>query len=129
MKILPHTDLAIRPNQLSWHCDLGLLTKAFRALGHEAYLVVHLATEPRTSPAIPNELDYTREQPFEAPPEQSEARREVGPHSEIRAQARPANAGQNPPVAGALHSSDCYSESSEVGPPSYLPNIPIEPSA
>lgn len=66
MKILLYTDLSIRPDQLFWHRDLGLLTKAFRDLGHEAYLVVHLATEPRTSPAIPNELDYTREQPFEA---------------------------------------------------------------
>ena len=66
MKILLYTDLTIRPDQLFWHRDLGLLTKAFRDLGHEAYLVVYLATEPRTSPAIPNELDYTREQPFEA---------------------------------------------------------------
>ena len=144
MKILLYTDLTIRPDQRFWHRDLGLLTKAFRDLGHEAYLVVHLATEPRATPAIPNELDYTREQPFgaqqglprpsalgrqsfEAPPERSKVWSEVGPHSEIRAQARPANAGQYPPVAGALHSSDCYSESSEVGPPSYSPNSPILP--
>ncbi len=46
MKILLYTDLTIRPDQLFWHRDLGLLTKAFRDLGHEAYLVVHLATEP-----------------------------------------------------------------------------------
>jgi glycosyltransferase involved in cell wall biosynthesis len=41
VKILLYTDIAIRPDQLFWHRDLGLLTKAFRALGHEAYLVVH----------------------------------------------------------------------------------------
>jgi len=62
---------------------------------------VHLATEPRATPAAPNEIDHPREQPcvaqqslprlsalgrqpFEAPPEQSEARSEEGPHSEIR---------------------------------------------
>ena len=43
MKILLYTDLTIRPDQLFWHRDLGLLTKAFRDLGHEAYLVVHPA--------------------------------------------------------------------------------------
>ncbi len=84
LKILLYTDLTIRPDQLFWHRDLGLLTKAFRALGHDAYLVVHLATEPTTTPAVPNELAHSREQPFEAPPEQSEARSEEGPHSEIR---------------------------------------------
>ncbi|MFA9196421.1 MAG: glycosyltransferase [Aliarcobacter sp.] len=132
MKILLYTDLAIRPDQLFWHRDLGLLAKAFRDLGHEAYLVVHLATEPRTSPAIPNELDYTREQAFEA--QQGLPRPSVaGPHptsatsSNIRAQARPATAGKNPPVAGALQSSDCYSESSEVGPSSYSPKILEDP--
>jgi glycosyltransferase involved in cell wall biosynthesis len=41
LKILLHTDLTIRPDQLFWHRDLGLLTKAFRDLGHNAYLVVH----------------------------------------------------------------------------------------
>ena len=66
MKILLYTDLTIRPDQLFWHRDLGLLTKAFRDLGHEAYLVVHLATEPSPPPAIPNELDHTSEQPFGA---------------------------------------------------------------
>ena len=126
MKILLYTELTIRPDQLFWHRDLGLLTKAFRDLGHEAYLVVHLATEPRTSPAIPNELAHTREQPCVA--QQGLPRPSVaGPYSEIRAQARPANAGQNPPVAGALHSSDRYSESSEVGQPSYSPNNPVDP--
>jgi hypothetical protein len=49
------------------------------------------------------------------------------PSSNIRAQARPATAGKNPPVAGALHSSDRYSESSEVGHPSYSPNLPVDP--
>ena len=43
MKILLYTDLAVRPDQLFWHRDLGLLTKAFRALGHDALLVVHPA--------------------------------------------------------------------------------------
>jgi len=88
LKILLYTDLAIRPDQLFWHRDLGLLTKAFRDLGHEAYLVVHLATEPTPPPAISNELDHPREQPFdlssealakeEAPPEQSEALTALG---------------------------------------------------
>lgn len=43
MKILLYTDLAIRPDQLFWHRDLGLLTKAFCDLGHNACLVVHPA--------------------------------------------------------------------------------------
>jgi len=63
LKILLYTDLTIRPDQLFWHRDLGLLTQAFRDLGHEAYLVVHLATEPAPPPAISNELAHTREQP------------------------------------------------------------------
>ena len=84
MKILLYTDLTIRPDQLFWHRDLGLLTQAFRDLGHDAYLVVHLATEPSATPAVPNELDHPREQPFEAPPERSKVWSEVGPHSEIR---------------------------------------------
>jgi glycosyltransferase involved in cell wall biosynthesis len=46
LKILLYTDLAIRPDQLFWHRDLGLLTKAFRDLGHDAYLVVHPAGDP-----------------------------------------------------------------------------------
>jgi glycosyltransferase involved in cell wall biosynthesis len=50
MKILLYTDLDISPDQLFWHRDLGLLTKAFRSLGHDAYLVVHLATEPSPAP-------------------------------------------------------------------------------
>jgi len=43
LKILLYTDLTIRPDQLFWHRDLGLLTKAFRDLGHNALLVVHPA--------------------------------------------------------------------------------------
>ena len=50
MKILLYTDITIRPDQLFWHRDLGLLTKAFRSPGHDAYLVVHLATEPSPAP-------------------------------------------------------------------------------
>ena len=121
VKILLYTDLTIRPNQLFWHRDLGLLTKAFRDLGHNAYLVVHLATEPGATLGAPNELDHPREQPCEVP----QLRDEVGP---ILPHMRdPANAGQNPPAAGALHSSICYSGSSEEGPPSYSPNPPIPP--
>jgi len=63
LKILIYTDLTIRPDQLFWHRDLGLLTKAFRGLGHDAYLAVHPATEPCATPAVPNELDQSREQP------------------------------------------------------------------
>ena len=111
MKILLYTDLTISPDQLFWHRDLGLLTKAFRELGHEANLVVHLATEPSATSAVPNEIDHPSEQPFdmssealakeEAPPERSEDRSALGrqpceaqqglprlsiagPHSEIR---------------------------------------------
>jgi len=46
LKILLYTDLTIRLDQLFWHRDLGLLTKAFRDLGHDAYLVVHPAVDP-----------------------------------------------------------------------------------
>ena len=84
MKILLYTDLTIRSDQLFWHRDLGLLTKAFRTLGHDALLVVHPATEPGAAPAVPNKLDHPSEQPFEAPPERSKVWSEVGPHSEIR---------------------------------------------
>ena len=52
MKILLYTDLTIRPDQLFWHRDLGLLTKAFRDLGHNALLVVHPAGD--TSSTIKN---------------------------------------------------------------------------
>ena len=50
MKIFLYTDLKIQPKALFWHRDLGLLTKAFRALGHEAWLVVHPASESAPSP-------------------------------------------------------------------------------
>ena len=124
MKILLYTDLTIRPDQLFWHRDLGLLTKAFRDLGHEAYLVVHLATEPSATLGAPNELVHPREQPCEA--QQGLPRLRVAgpilPHMRD-----PANAGQNPPAAGALHSSICYSDSSEEGQRSYSPNHPIPP--
>jgi len=82
LKILLYTDLTIRPDQLFWHRDLGLLTKAFRDLGHNAYLVVHPATEPIATPAVPNELDHPREQHCEAHqglPKLSVA----GPHSPL----------------------------------------------
>ena len=75
LKILLYTDLAIRPDQLFWHRDLGLLTQAFRSLGHDAYLVVHPATEPSANPAVPNEIDHPREQPCVVP----QLRDEVGP--------------------------------------------------
>lgn len=81
MKILLYTDLTIRPDQLFWHRDLGLLTKAFTELGHEAYLVVHPATEPGATLGAPNKLDHPREQPFEAPPERSKVWSEEGPPS------------------------------------------------
>jgi glycosyltransferase involved in cell wall biosynthesis len=41
MKIVLYTDLSIRPDQLFWRRDLGLLTKAFCDLGHNALLAVH----------------------------------------------------------------------------------------
>ena len=46
MKILLYTDLTIRADQLFWHRDLGLLTKVFRDLGHDACLIVHPAGDP-----------------------------------------------------------------------------------
>ena len=45
MKIFLYTDLRIEPKDLFWHRDLGLLTKVFRELGHDAWLVVHPASE------------------------------------------------------------------------------------
>ena len=92
LKILLYTDLTIRPDQLFWHRDLGLLSKAFRDLGHDAYLVVHPATEPPPAKTIPNELDHPREQPCEA--QQGLPRLSVaGTHSEIRNSKSP-----TPPV-------------------------------
>ena len=46
MRILLYTDLKVSASNLFWHRDLGLLTKAFRSLGHSAYLVVHPAFKP-----------------------------------------------------------------------------------
>jgi len=45
LRILSYTDLWILSEELFWHRDLGLLTKAFRNLGHDAWLVVHPASE------------------------------------------------------------------------------------
>jgi hypothetical protein len=53
LKILLYTDLTIRPDQLLWHRDLGLLTKAFREHGHDACLVVQLATKTSATRALP----------------------------------------------------------------------------
>lgn len=50
MRILLYTDLRIQPKELFWHRDLGLLTKAFRDLGHDAWLVVHLKSESARHP-------------------------------------------------------------------------------
>jgi glycosyltransferase involved in cell wall biosynthesis len=61
LKILLYTDLTIRPDQLFWHRDLGLLTKAFRDLGHEAYLVVHPAGD--TSSNIKNPKSNIQDDP------------------------------------------------------------------
>ncbi len=83
MKILLYTDLAIRPDQLFWHRDLGLLTKAFRDLGHESYLVVHPATRPHPTKTIPNETEHSREQPFEAPEPRVNVSRERGARDEV----------------------------------------------
>ncbi len=53
MKILLYTDLTIREDELFWHRDLGLLTKAFHDLGHDAWLIVHPATKStRHDPVI-----------------------------------------------------------------------------
>jgi len=41
VRILLHTDLKVSVSGLFWHRDLGLLTKALRDLGHDAWLVIH----------------------------------------------------------------------------------------
>jgi glycosyltransferase involved in cell wall biosynthesis len=61
LKILLYTDLSIRPDQLFWHRDLGLLTKAFRDLGHNALLVVHPAGD--TSSNIKNPKSNIQDDP------------------------------------------------------------------
>jgi glycosyltransferase involved in cell wall biosynthesis len=73
LKILLYTDLTIRPDQLFWHRDLGLLTKAFRDLGHNALLAVHPAGDtssniknPRAS-ASRNRGEKSASAPFVAP--------------------------------------------------------------
>jgi glycosyltransferase involved in cell wall biosynthesis len=58
LKILLYTDLSIRPDQLFWHRDLGLLTKAFRDLGHNALLAVHPAGDS------PSKIKYPDISPF-----------------------------------------------------------------
>jgi len=128
MRILLYTDLTIRSDQLFWHRDLGLLTKAFWDLGHDAYLVVHLATEPSATPAVPNELDHPREQPCEA--QQGLPRLSIAgpilPHMRD-----PANAGQNPPAAGALptfapsHIPTSATSSKIKNPKLNIPNDPV----
>ena len=151
MKILLYTDLTIRPDQLFWHRDLGLLTKAFRDLGHEAYLVVHPATEPCATPAVPNELDQSREQPCESLRESGKSPHRGASAQDGRGQVRggqvtqlrdevgpilphmrdPANAGQNPPAAGALptfapsHIPTSATSSSIKHPKSNIPNDPV----
>jgi hypothetical protein len=52
LKILLKTDLVISLAELFWHRDLGLLTKAFRQLGHDAWLVVHPAGESTRHPPL-----------------------------------------------------------------------------
>jgi glycosyltransferase involved in cell wall biosynthesis len=61
LKILLYTDITIRPDQLFWHRDLGLLTKAFRDLGHNALLVVHPAGD--TSSNIKNPKSNIQDDP------------------------------------------------------------------
>ncbi|NBS54472.1 glycosyltransferase [bacterium] len=55
VRILLYTDLKVSASTLFWHRDLGLLTKAFRDLGHDAWLVVHPAfkTPPKTKSPTP----------------------------------------------------------------------------
>ncbi len=43
MKILCYTPLGVEPGKVFWHRDLGLLTRGFRDLGHDAWLVVRPA--------------------------------------------------------------------------------------
>jgi glycosyltransferase involved in cell wall biosynthesis len=61
LKVLLYTDLTIRADQLFWHRDLGLLTKAFRDLGHNAFLVVHPAGD--TSSNIKNPKSNIQDDP------------------------------------------------------------------
>ena len=94
MKIYLYTDLKISPGQLFWHRDLGLLTKAFRSLGHDAWLVVHPATEPNATRAVPNKLDLPREQPCVVP----QVRDVAGPDSPLPTRHPPPVTLQDPVV-------------------------------
>ncbi|NDC79711.1 MAG: glycosyltransferase family 1 protein [Verrucomicrobia bacterium] len=55
MKILLYTDLTVGPAELFWHRDLGLLTQAFRELGHEASLAIH-PSDTGTDSSMPGSL-------------------------------------------------------------------------
>ncbi len=94
MKIFLYTDLSIGSEQLFWHRDLGLLTKAFRSLGHDAWLVVHPATEPNATPAVLNKLDLPREQPCVVP----QVRDAAGPDSPLPTRHPPPVTLQDPVV-------------------------------
>ena len=100
MKILLYTDLTIHPDQLFWHRDLGLLTKAFRDLGHDAYLVVHPATEPSATPTAPYELDHPREQPCESLRESGKSPHRGASAQDGRGQVRGGQVPQVRDVAG-----------------------------
>lgn len=41
LKIIAYTPLQGEPGRVFWHRDLGLLTRGFRKLGHEAFLAIH----------------------------------------------------------------------------------------
>ena len=100
LKILLYTDLAIRPDQLFWHRDFGLLTKAFRDLGHDAYLVVHPATEPGATLGAPNELDHPKEQPCESQRESGKSPHRGASAQDGRGQVRGGQVPQVRDVAG-----------------------------
>lgn len=56
-----YTDLSVSFDSLFWHRDLGLVTKALRDLGHEAWLVVHPALESVSK--ILNQQSQTPKEP------------------------------------------------------------------
>ena len=97
MRIILYTDLQAEEGRLFWHRDLGLLTKAFRDLGYEAWLVVHPATESNATPAVPNKLDLPREQPCVA--QQGLPRRSAaGPDSPLPARHPPPSTRHDPVI-------------------------------
>ena len=49
-RIFLYTDLGARVTRAFWHRDLGLLTKAFRSLGHDAWLIIHPPAEATRHP-------------------------------------------------------------------------------